>query len=78
MIEAVDMDLHTGEVVGVAGLLGSGRTELVNLIFGVETPNMGSLIINGKKVDRYSPLDSIVRGVSLCPENRKEQGFVAS
>jgi len=76
MIEAVDMELHTGEVVGVAGLLGSGRTELVNLIFGVETPNMGSLIINGKKVDRYSPLDSIVRGVSLCPENRKEQGIV--
>lgn len=76
MIEAVDMELHTGEVVGVAGLLGSGRTELVNLIFGVESPNMGALMINGKKVDRYSPLDSIVRGVSLCPENRKEQGIV--
>lgn len=76
MIDPVDLDLRTGEVVGVAGLLGSGRTELVNLIFGVEAPNLGTLTVNGSKVDRYSPLDSILRGVSLCPENRKEQGIV--
>jgi simple sugar transport system ATP-binding protein len=77
LIEPMDLELNTHEVIGIAGLLGSGRTELANLIFGVETPDMGALKMNGKKISRFSPLDSIKEGIGLCPENRKEEGIVA-
>jgi simple sugar transport system ATP-binding protein len=77
MIEPVDLELRNNEVVGIAGLLGSGRTELVNLIFGVETPDTGSVTIKGVKTTRYSPLESIKHGIGLCPEDRKEEGILA-
>jgi simple sugar transport system ATP-binding protein len=76
LMEPVDIDLQKGEVVGVAGLLGSGRTELVNMIFGIDTPDKGELLINGKKVEKYSPLESIKTGIGLCPEDRKEEGII--
>lgn len=76
LVEPIDLDVENNEVIGVAGLLGSGRTEVANLIFGVETPDSGSMKINGKKVTRFSPLDSIKRGIGLCPEDRKEEGIV--
>ncbi len=76
LIEPVDLELMNNEVVGVAGLLGSGRTEMVNLIFGVDSPDTGSLMINGKKVSRFSPLNSIKEGIALCPEDRKAEGIV--
>lgn len=77
MIEPVDLDLRHNEVIGIAGLLGSGRTELANLIFGIDTPDTGTLEINGTKVTRFSPQDSLKVGIGLCPENRKEEGIVA-
>jgi simple sugar transport system ATP-binding protein len=76
LLEPMDLTLNTGEVIGVAGLLGSGRTETANLIFGVETPDEGSLRIKGEKINRFSPLDSLKRGVALCPEDRKAEGVV--
>jgi galactofuranose transport system ATP-binding protein len=75
-LEPVDLELNTGEVVGIAGLLGSGRTELASLIFGVDTPDTGSLAIKGQKVAHFSPLASIKRGVALCPEDRKAEGIL--
>jgi len=75
-LEPVDLELHANEVVGIAGLLGSGRTELADLIFGIDTPDTGSLVINGQKVDHFSPLESLKRGVALCPEDRKAEGIV--
>jgi simple sugar transport system ATP-binding protein len=75
-IEPFDLDLHAGEVVGVAGLLGSGRTELAGLLFGIDKPDSGSITVNGKVVKHYSPLGSIKRGVALCPEDRKAAGIV--
>jgi galactofuranose transport system ATP-binding protein len=75
-MQPVDVRLHKGEVVGIAGLLGSGRTELVNLIFGIDTPDSGALLVNGKKTEKFSPLNSIKTGVGLCPEDRKEEGIV--
>jgi len=75
-LEPVDLELHANEVVGIAGLLGSGRTELADLIFGIDTPDTGSLVINGQKVDRFSPLESLRRGVAFCPEDRKAEGIV--
>ena len=75
-LEPVDLELSTNEVVGIAGLLGSGRTELANLIFGIDTPDTGSLTINGKKTSHFSPLESLKRGIALCPEDRKAEGVV--
>jgi len=75
-IEPFDLELHAGEVVGLAGLLGSGRTEMAGLLFGIDKPDSGSVTVNGKPVKRYSPLGSIARGVALCPEDRKAEGIV--
>jgi simple sugar transport system ATP-binding protein len=75
-IEPFDLELHAGEVVGLAGLLGSGRTELAQLLFGIEKPDSGSMTMDGKPVKDYSPLSSIDRGVALCPEDRKDAGVV--
>jgi simple sugar transport system ATP-binding protein len=77
-LEPVDVELQAGEVVGLAGLLGSGRTEMANLIFGVEAPDTGSLLVNGQVVSHFSPLASLKNGVALCPEDRKAEGVVGS
>jgi len=63
-------------VVGLAGLLGSGRTETARILFGVEKANSGSMTMKGDVVQDYSPLGSIKRGVGLCPEDRKGEGIV--
>ncbi len=76
VLEPVDLELNANEVVGVAGLLGSGRTELADLIFGIATPDRGSLLIKGQQVERFSPSESLKRGVALCPEDRKAEGIV--
>jgi simple sugar transport system ATP-binding protein len=75
-IEPIDFELHVSEVVGLAGLLGSGRTEIANLIFGIDTPDKGSLTIRGKKISHFSPLASLENGIALCPEDRKAEGIV--
>jgi simple sugar transport system ATP-binding protein len=75
-IAPFDLDLHAGEVVGLAGLLGSGRTEMAQLLFGIDRPDTGTITMDGKAVANYSPLGSIGRGVGLCPEDRKDAGIV--
>lgn len=75
-LEPVDLELNANEVVGVAGLLGSGRSELAALIFGVDSPDTGTLLIKGQKVKRFSPMESLRRGIALCPEDRKAEGII--
>jgi simple sugar transport system ATP-binding protein len=75
-ISPFDLDLHTGEVVGLAGLLGSGRSETAGVLFGSDKPDSGTMVVSGKPVSDYSPLGSIKRGVALCPEDRKAAGIV--
>ncbi len=77
VIEPFDLDLHKGEVVGLAGLLGSGRTELARLIFGLDRPDSGTLEVDGSAVRDYSPAASIQRGVGLAPEDRAAEGIIA-
>lgn len=72
----VDLELYASQVVGIAGLLGSGRTELANLLFGVDAPDAGSLVVNDQSVKHFSPLDSLKRGIALCPEDRKGEGIL--
>ena len=76
-IEPFDLELHAGEVVGLAGLLGSGRTEIARLLFGIDKPDNGSMTMDDKPVNDYSPLASIERSVALCPEDRKAEGILA-
>ena len=75
-LEPLDLELRANEVLGLAGLLGSGRTEVANLLFGVDAPDTGSLMLNGKKLERFSPLESLKNGIALCPEDRKAEGVV--
>ena len=75
-IKPFDLQLHAGEVVGLAGLLGSGRTEMANILFGVDRPDTGVIEFDGKPVTEHGPLASIKRGVALCPEDRKAEGIV--
>ena len=74
-IEPFDLEMRAGEVVGLAGLLGSGRTEIAKLLFGIDAPDHGDILMDGKKITDYSPLSSIERGVGLCPEDRKAEGI---
>jgi monosaccharide-transporting ATPase len=76
-LQAVDLRVRAGEVVGLAGLLGSGRTELARLLFGLETPDRGVLKIDGQTVAFSNPADAIRHGLALCPEERKTDGIVA-
>ena len=76
-MQPFNLDLHAGEVVGLAGLLGSGRTEIAQLLFGIDKPDSGSITMDGRSVMDYSPIGSIERGVALCPEDRKDEGIVA-
>ena len=72
----VSFTLHRGEVLGVAGLLGAGRTELARVIAGADTPDSGRITVNGKPVRVRSPRDAIRAGIGLVPEDRKRQGLV--
>jgi galactofuranose transport system ATP-binding protein len=68
--------VRSGEVVGLAGLLGSGRTELARLLFGADTADSGTLAIAGKPAVLHSPADAIERGIAFCSEDRKAEGLV--
>jgi simple sugar transport system ATP-binding protein len=75
-VQPFDLELHRGEVLGLAGLLGSGRTEIAQLLFGIDQPDTGSITMDGQQITDYSPIKSISRGIALCPEDRKEAGVV--
>lgn len=72
----VSFDLHRGEVLGIAGLLGSGRTELLRAIFGLDHLDSGEIEVNGVKVAHPAPTTMKALGVGMTPEDRKAQGLV--
>jgi len=71
----VSFDVKRGEIFGVAGLMGSGRTELLEAVFGVTRPDSGEVFIGGKKVEIRSPADAIGFGLALLTEDRKLKGL---
>ncbi|WP_343246507.1 sugar ABC transporter ATP-binding protein [Diplocloster hominis] len=75
MVRDVDIELYEGEIVGVAGLMGAGRTETTRAIFGVDQKESGEIILDGSKVDIHSPMDAIKAGIVLAPEDRKKDGL---
>ena len=74
----VSLTLRRGEVLGIAGLLGAGRTELARVIAGADIPDTGRIVIDGAPVRIRHPRDAIRAGVGLVPEDRKQQGLVLS
>ncbi|CAN5868299.1 sugar ABC transporter ATP-binding protein [soil metagenome] len=76
-LKPIDLSLHRGEVVGVGGLLGSGRTELARLLFGLDKSDSGELRIAGEAVRLDNPAQAIRHGLAMCPEERKVEGIVA-
>src|ERR1700730_10182587 len=71
---AVNFSLRRGEIVGLAGLVGSGRSELARAIFGIDRPIGGSIAIEGRPLTIQSPRDAIAHGIYLIPEDRKRSG----
>jgi len=76
-IAPFDLELRHGEVVGLAGLLGSGRTETARLVFGADRADSGEASVEGKQVRLHSPRDAVQHGFGYCPEERKTDGIVA-
>lgn len=76
MLEPLDLEVAKGEIVGLAGLLGSGRTETVKLIFGIDRSDHGSIVVKGSNVTIHSPRDAIRHGFAMCPEDRKVEGII--
>lgn len=74
-IENINFKLHKGEILGFSGLVGSGRTEIMQLIFGV-FPHVGEIYIDGKEANIKSPDDAIKYGIGFATEDRKNQGLV--
>jgi len=72
----VSLSVHAGEVVGVAGLVGAGRTELARVIAGADRCEHGRLIVDGRDVRLRAPADAIAHGIGLLPEDRKAEGLV--
>jgi monosaccharide-transporting ATPase len=74
-MEPFDIDVGQSEVLGLAGLLGSGRTEMARLIFGIDSAEKGSVFVKGKKYASHSPMNAIKAGIGFCPEDRKSEGI---
>lgn len=72
----ISLSLHSGEIVGLAGLMGAGRTELLSTLFGITPPAGGKVRIAGRPVSLRSPVDAIKAGVALAPEDRRQSGLL--
>lgn len=75
-VRDVSFNLHKGEILGFAGLMGAGRTEVMRILFGADGKDKGNISIKGKEARINSPGESLKEGLALVPEDRKEQGLV--
>jgi ABC-type sugar transport system ATPase subunit len=78
LVRDVSIEVRAGEVLGLAGLVGSGRTELANLVFGAGKPTGGAIRVAGKQVSFRGPYDAVAHGIALLPEDRRGQGNIES
>lgn len=76
LFENVSFEVHRGEVLGFYGLVGAGRTEIAETLFGLRDPSSGTIFLDGEAVRITSPADAIAKGISLVPEDRKSQGLI--
>jgi rhamnose transport system ATP-binding protein len=76
VLHDVSLKVRAGEIVGLAGLIGSGRSEIARAIFGADPIDAGTIRIDGREVRIRSPRDAIGAGIAMLPESRKEQGLI--
>jgi rhamnose transport system ATP-binding protein len=74
----ISFELRRGEILGLAGLVGAGRTEVARAIFGIDQPDRGTVEVEGKQVTIHAPRDALRHGISYVPEDRQHQGLVLS
>lgn len=75
MVKDVSFNIHSGEIVGFAGLVGAGRSETMKAIFGLTPGYKGDIYIRGKKTEIHSPVEAMKHGIALVPEDRKKEGL---
>jgi ribose transport system ATP-binding protein len=75
-VRNVSFTVHKGEIVGLAGLIGAGRTDLARLICGADRRSQGTILIDGKEVHITNPADAVAHGIGWVPEDRKQHGLV--
>jgi len=75
MVRDINLELYEGEIIGIAGLMGAGRTETTRAIFGVDPKESGEIILDGKEVRIKKPEDAIRAGIVLAPEDRQKDGL---
>jgi rhamnose transport system ATP-binding protein len=75
-VSGIDLKVHKGEILGIAGLVGSGRTELAQILFGLTPADSGEILMGGKRVVIDSPRDAVRLGIAYTPEDRKRQGAI--
>jgi ribose transport system ATP-binding protein len=78
IVDKVSFNVRRGEIVGLFGVMGAGRTELLQTIFGLQPRSSGDVLIAGERIDNRSPSASIRAGLALAPEDRKNEGLVLS
>ena len=76
-IKPFDLEIHKGEVIGLTGLLGSGRSELARTIYGADKAQTGTLEVDGKEVHIKQPIDAMQLGMGMLPDDRKAEGIIA-
>jgi ribose transport system ATP-binding protein len=75
-VQGASVEVRAGEILGLAGLLGSGRTEVARVMFGADTPTGGTVTLGGSPARFAAPADAIRAGIGLCSEDRKVEGIV--
>ena len=75
ILKDISFDVFRGEILGIAGLMGAGRSELARAIFGADPITSGDILMDGRKLDIHSPVDAIRHGIAYLSENRKEDGL---
>ena len=76
-MQPIDLGVQPGQILGLAGLLGSGRTETARLLFGADRADSGTILVEGRPVRLRSPRDAVRHGIGYCAEDRKKEGIVA-
>ena len=76
VFEDISFSVHKGEILGFSGLVGAGRSEIMEAVFGATRPTSGEVILGGKPVHFKNPMQAIKAGIALVPEDRKKQGLV--
>ena len=75
-VHGVTFDVRAGEIFGLAGLVGAGRTELARVLFGLTPADRGEILLNGERIVPHSPQDAVARGIGYVPEDRRRHGVV--